>query len=120
MNRYLAWWIGLRLRSVVALGLSLLIGLTAVCAIFVHVAEGWAWIDAAYFSVTSLTTLGYGDFVPTNDATKIFLIVFLPAGISLWFILVGTVSAKLVELQHRASNRGRESAATAGSQDKIS
>ena len=32
----------------------------AVGTVFYHYIEGWSWIDAAYFSVITLTTIGYG------------------------------------------------------------
>ena len=35
--------------------------------VFYHYVEGWSWIDSAYFSVITLTTIGYGDFSPVTD-----------------------------------------------------
>ena len=40
-----------------------LLGITTVIiglgTVFYHYIEGWSWIDAAYFSVITLTTIGY-------------------------------------------------------------
>ena len=36
------------------------------------VLEGWSPRDALYFCVTALTTVGYGDLVPTSSAGKLF------------------------------------------------
>ena len=41
---------------------------------FYHQAEGWSWLDALYFTVVTLTTIGYGDLHPTTPASKIFTI----------------------------------------------
>jgi hypothetical protein len=34
--------------------------------IFVKI-EGWALLDAIYFIIISLTTIGFGDFLPRNE-----------------------------------------------------
>jgi voltage-gated potassium channel len=46
-----------------------------------HWLEGWSYLDALYFSVISLATIGYGDFVPTTDIAKGFTIVYVVNGI---------------------------------------
>ncbi len=38
--------------------------------------EQWSLIDALYFSVMTMATIGYGDFTPTTDISKIFTIVY--------------------------------------------
>jgi voltage-gated potassium channel len=46
---------------------------------FFHFVEGWAWIDALYYTVVTMATVGYGDFVPVTVLGKvgaIFLIIF--------------------------------------------
>lgn len=41
---------------------------------FFHQFEGWGWLDATYFSVITMTTIGYGDLVPHTPAGKIMTI----------------------------------------------
>lgn len=50
----------------------LLIGST----IFYTKIENWRIIDALYFSIMTMSTVGYGDFTPTTDISKIFTIVY--------------------------------------------
>ncbi|KZP04697.1 hypothetical protein FIBSPDRAFT_386019 [Athelia psychrophila] len=38
--------------------------------------EGWAYLDGIYFSVVSMLTIGFGDFEPTQTATRILLFPF--------------------------------------------
>ncbi len=53
--------------------------------------EGWNWIDALYFSVITLTTVGYGDFSPATDAGKLFTIFYILIGIGIILSFVDTV-----------------------------
>lgn len=45
--------------------------------------EGWSWIDSLYFSVITLTTIGYGDIAPVTDAGKLFTIVYIIFGLGI-------------------------------------
>lgn len=54
---------------------------------FYSVHENWSVIDALFFSVTTLTTTGYGNLVPETELGKVFtmLYVLLGAGIIVAF-----------------------------------
>jgi len=58
-------------------------------SIFYHVAMKLKWLDAIYFSVITLTTVGYGDIHPTNDISKIFTIFYVLIGVG---IIASTLS----------------------------
>lgn len=51
-----------------------------------HWLEGWSFIDALYFCVITLATIGYGDLTPTTPEAKLFTIFYVINGIG---ILVG-------------------------------
>jgi voltage-gated potassium channel Kch len=59
-------------RILLLLLVTLLIGST----LFYSQVEGWSKIDALYFSVMTMSTIGYGDLVPTTTLSKIFTIIF--------------------------------------------
>ncbi|MCX6808238.1 MAG: potassium channel family protein [Candidatus Berkelbacteria bacterium] len=40
-------------------------------ATFYKIYEHMAWVDAFYFTITTVMTIGYGDFRPTSSLTKI-------------------------------------------------
>lgn len=68
------------------------------CAGF-HFIEGWAWFDAFYMTLTTMTTIGYGEIHPLSHAGRVFnsfLIVF--AVLSVGFT-IATFSQALLEFE---------------------
>src|SRR3712207_6513055 len=63
-----AWRRDPQFRSLVVLVLITLLGGT----IFYGSVEGWSVVDAFYFSVTTLTTVGLGGLAPTMTVGKLF------------------------------------------------
>ena len=55
--------------------------------LFYHWVEGWSYLDALYFCVVSLATVGYGDLTPTTPIARMFTIVYLINGIGILLAL---------------------------------
>jgi Trk-type K+ transport system membrane component len=55
---------------------------------FYHNIEKWKILDSLYFSVTTLTTVGLGDYSPKTDVGKVFTIfyIFIGIGVILGFV----------------------------------
>tara|TARA_R110000796_G_scaffold252640_2_gene389761 strand:+ start:10508 stop:10828 length:321 start_codon:yes stop_codon:yes gene_type:complete len=73
---------------------SLLIATVIVLAVGTttyHYLEHWTWLDSLYFSIITLTTIGYGDFSPQTDWGKIFTIVYIIVGVGLILTFINTV-----------------------------
>lgn len=60
-------------------------------AITYHYLEGWSYIDSLYFSVVTLTTIGYGDFAPQTDEGKLFTILYIIIGIGMILSFINTI-----------------------------
>lgn len=60
-------------------------------SIFYHFVEGWRWIDCFYFSIITLSTIGYGDFAPQTDAGKLFTIGYIILGMSIILSFINTL-----------------------------
>lgn len=69
--------------------------------------EGWSWIDAFYFSVITLTTIGYGDLHPVTDPGKLFTVAYIFIGLGL---ILGFINAVYAHYRNQRTNghRSRE------------
>ena len=68
--------------------------------LFYHSVEGWTWLDSLYFSVITLTTVGYGDFSPQTDGGKVFTMIYI-------FVGLGILAGFITLLSQRQQERGR-------------
>ncbi len=56
-----------------------------------HFLEGWSYVDALYFSIITLTTVGYGDFSPHTTEGKLFTIFYIILGVGMILSFINTV-----------------------------
>jgi voltage-gated potassium channel len=84
----------LLVRGLMVLGL-----IAAVFAVFYfdraglkdHIDGHVSGLDVLYFTMITITTVGYGDIVPVSDQARLFdTLVATPARIFVWFIFLGT------------------------------
>jgi voltage-gated potassium channel len=64
--------------------LALLIAVIAGGTVFFRAVEGWTLLDSYFFTVVTLSTVGYGDPVPVTVAGKIGTTVFIFAGLGIF------------------------------------
>ena len=69
--------------------------------------EDWTIIEALYFSVVTLTTVGFGDFTPTTPGTQIFTIVYILTGFGVLVALLTSVAEKYLSLKAESGGRTR-------------
>ncbi|MDP2717488.1 MAG: potassium channel family protein, partial [Candidatus Micrarchaeota archaeon] len=94
--RHMAVNRGKALRRVAYAALVIVLLLVVGAATFRHL-ENLDWLDAFYFATITLTTIGYGDFVPTQAATKIFVIFYALLGVATVLYLLTGLSRYYVE-----------------------
>jgi voltage-gated potassium channel len=85
----------IRQENTRAIGIALL-GLLATGTIFYSLVEGWDPLDALYFSVISLATVGYGDITPQTALGKLFTIFFVLAGVGVLVVFVSEVARQTI------------------------
>lgn len=59
--------------------------------IFYHVVEKLSWLDAVYFCVITLATVGYGDITPKTPLGKIFTVFYVLVGIGIIAFFANTL-----------------------------
>lgn len=65
--------------------------------IFYWRTEDWTVVQALYFSVVTLTTIGYGDLAPTRAGTQIFTIIYILTGLGVFVALLASVAEQYIK-----------------------
>lgn len=80
--------------------------------IFFHRVEGWSWIDAFYFSVITMSTVGDSNLAPRSDFGKLFTTLYIVVAVGLFVALIGfLVDGMLAASRNRRSPAQPERAA---------
>jgi TRAP-type C4-dicarboxylate transport system permease small subunit len=73
--------------------------LLATGVIFYMIVEHWSFVDALYFSVTTLTTVGFGNPAPSTDLGKLFTVFFVLSGVGMFLAVINAVGKAAVQAQ---------------------
>ncbi len=89
-------------RKIALWGASLL-GILLLGSLGFVLIEGWSFFDALYMTVTTLTTVGYGEVHPLSRAGKIYNMVLILAGMGVMFYIISALARVVVEGEIRAA-----------------
>jgi len=64
-----------------------------------HVIEGWSWFDGFYMTLTTMTTIGYGENHPLSHAGRIFNSFMIVAAVLAGAFVIATFSQTLLEFE---------------------
>lgn len=70
--------------TIVTALIALIIGST----VFFHFVEKWKYLDSLYFTVVTISTVGYGNLVPETDIGKVVNMLLIVTGIGLFTVFV--------------------------------
>ena len=77
-----------------------------------HYLEGWSWFDSLYFSMITLTTIGYGDFSPQTFGGKLFTLLYIIIGLgmilSFFHMLYNHFSEEMKITKKNQENSGKD------------
>ena len=98
------WWAGWRLSVV------LLVGIVCVGTAGYVIIEGWSVFDAFYMTITTVTTVGYGEIHPLSRSGRVFNSGIIILGVATVLYTFSFLMARIVEgdLQARWARRRRE------------
>lgn len=86
--------------------LMLVAGLVFLVGVVFYVnVEHWSVVDAIYFCVVTLGTVGYGDITPTSDVAKLFTVIYIIVGLGVIGGFFATIG-RLLDPQRFLSLRG--------------
>ncbi len=77
----------------------------AIGVVFYMNVEHWSFINALYFCVVTLGTVGYGDITPTTDVGKLFTVVYIIFGLAVIGGFIATLG-RLIDPQRLLGLRG--------------
>lgn len=77
--------------------LAITVAIVLWASIFYRIVEGWAWVDAIYFSVVTISTVGFGDFSPETSLGKIFTIFYIVIGLGVFVTAATTVADAIIK-----------------------
>ena len=84
--------------------------LLALGTVFYHNIESMSYLDALYFSVVTLATIGYGDLYPVTTLGKLFSILYVFLGVGLLGAMIANCNRAFAEYhRQKRENSGKES-----------
>jgi voltage-gated potassium channel len=84
------------LRSLIR-GAGILFLITFIGTIGYRIIEGWPLVDSLYMTVTTISTVGYGEVYPLSTAGRIFSIFLIFGGVGAVFYILTTLVQHIVE-----------------------
>ena len=72
--------------------------------------EKWSVVDAFYFSVTTLTTVGLGDLAPTTMLGKLFTVLYIFVGVGLIAGFINSLAKETFARGRRGGDEGQRGA----------
>ena len=97
-----------RARNIFKMSVGIFIFINAVAIAYLPIfgTTGKDWVTeyniALYWTVTTLTTVGYGDITPSDNLSRAFTMFVMLAGVALYGIVIGRLAEFFVRVDRRA------------------
>ena len=101
-------WHGVKSDEEFRVLIFVLTTLIASGTIFYWSVGGWGVIDSLYFSVMTMSTIGYGDFHPTTTLSKLFTITYALLSIGVFVAVVTKIVAAILDKKRESKHRKQE------------
>ena len=94
-----------KLRTEIAVAISTLLVWLGFGTLLFHRLEDWTWIQSFYFSVITLTTVGYGDLSPSTDLSRLVTALYILIGVGAVVAALGVIGAELLRSREQRVNK---------------
>jgi voltage-gated potassium channel len=86
-------------RQRIPLALSLLVAVLFGGTLGFHAIEGWSWFDGFYMTLTTMTTIGYGEIHPLSHIGRVFNSFLIVTAVLAGAFTLGTLTQALLEFE---------------------
>lgn len=84
------------LKVQVSIAITSILTLIGIGTISYRLLEDWTLIQSFYFSVTTLTTVGFGDLHPTSDGSRLFTAIYILVGVTIAIGSLGVIGSNYI------------------------
>lgn len=98
----------MKISAYLAAAVGAVSSLLLVGTVTYHFLEKWSWIDALYFTVVTLATVGYGDLHPSSDGSRLFTIFFILIGVTISVTSIAVIGGRYLAKKEEELIRERE------------
>ncbi|WP_051213190.1 potassium channel family protein [Maritalea myrionectae] len=120
MQKISVFWHGLKAAfgdEIVRTILTMTIAIILFATLIYMLIEGWGPIDALYFTVMTISTVGYGDITPETNLGKLFTVVYVISGMGIFVALVTRIANTMLRQSVDEFEKFEEAKARKAEQD---
>lgn len=85
-------WSDENFRATLVIAMALLLSGT----LFYRQIEGWSWLVSAFFSVSTMSTVGVSDLSPATETGKLFTLFYIFAGVGVFVSLLAQLARAIL------------------------
>jgi len=86
-----------RVRGQVSVAIGMAAGLILVGTVMFRHVMDLTWSEAFYFSVVTLTTVGYGDVTPDTDFQRVVVALYVLIGVTIFVTAISIIGVNVIE-----------------------
>ncbi len=91
----------LKIRTEIYVAITTLFGWIAIGTIVFYRLEDWTRIQDFYFSVVTITAVGYGDLTPTSDLSRLCTAIYILVGVSIGIVTLSLIGSEILSSREK-------------------
>ena len=105
-------------RDTIIILFTLLLAVIGGGTVFFRFIEGWSWLDSYFFTVVTLSTVGYGSLVPATALGKIGTTILIFTGLGIFAAAIQQLSHFTIHRRSEMRRRARDARAEEAERDE--